>query len=359
MKNLKLVKNFNILTQGLLMIVLSSLLFSMATGISVWAFVVIFLLASLFISKPKNALHDGVYREMWTGQIAKYIENLSKAIFLAGLPDYSQSVATVGDENQAIHLASMDVLPDVLINNTTYPIPLQSLDVADVIITLDKYNTKRTPITDDELFALSVKKMDAVVERHGLAIAINKFKKAIHALAPGSGTAVMPVLLTTGADDGTGRKRLTWDDVVALKRALDNMDNVVPEEDRRLVLCSDHVNDLIVSDQRFQNQYYDRSSGKPYSQLGFEIMDYSGNPYFTPATKTKLSFGAIPAATDRKGSVFFAKSRTAIATGWTKMYYSIAAQHPDTQQNEVNFRHYFTALPTREAFRAAIVSNNV
>jgi hypothetical protein len=88
-------------------------------------------------------------------------------------------------------------------------------------------------------------------------------------------------------------------------------------------------------------------------------MDYVGNPYFRPSTKVKLSYGATPLATDRKASVFFAKSRTAKATGWTKMYYQIAAISPRTQASEINFRHYFITLPTAEEARGAIVSDNV
>lgn len=309
-----------------------------------------------FIPMPGGVLSATVFREVWTGEMLKYLTASDKQDFLMGIPDYSKYVANVGDEMQVIHLVAMGVLPDVLINNTTYPIPLQTIGENDVPIALDKYQTKRTPITDDELFALSYKKMSAIIERHGLAIKIVKTKKSIHALAPSGNTAAMPVLLTTGADDGTGRKKLTWDDVTALKRKLDNLE--YPEDDRRLVLCSDHVNDLITSDQRFTNQYYNRVDGKPYNQLGFEMMDYVSNPYYTPGTKVKLSFGAVPAGTDRRASVFFCKNRTAKANGWTKMYYKPATISPDTQQNEINFRHYWIVLPTEEAARGAIVSDN-
>jgi len=342
--------------QGIVMIALFSFAVQLLFGISMVLTAIVLVAISLFIAVPKGTLCAGVFREMWTGQLLKYLQTTAIAPFLDGLPDFSGYVSSVGDEAQVIHLVAMDVLPEVLINNTTYPIPLQSIGEDDVVVMLDKYITLRTPITDDELFANTYKKMDALVQRHGLSISINKNKKAIHALAPGNATDKMPVLLTSGGDDGTGRKRLLWDDVVALKRQLDNLE--IPEEDRRLVLCSDHVNDLIVSDQRFQNQYYQRETGKIFSQLGFELMDYAGNPYFTPETKTKLSFGAIPAATDRKASVFFAKSRTAKAIGWTKMYFSIAAEHPETQQNEINFRHYFITMPTREEARGAIISAN-
>lgn len=356
---MKTIKIFNALTQSLLLVVLVSFMLAVLFQVPVLPLIILFSILSgislVGIRLPKG-LRATVYREVWTGEMQRYLTASDRMEFLVGLPDYSQYVARVDDEMQVIHLVAMGVLPDVLINNTTYPIPLQTIGETDVPIALNKYQSKRTPITDDELFALSYKKIATMIGRHGLAMAIEKAKKSIHSLAPSGNTAAMPVLLTTGADDGTGRKKLLWDDVVALKRALDKLE--YPEEDRRLVLCSDHVNDLIANDQRFSNQYYDRATGKAYNQLGFEIMDYVQNPWYNPATKLKLSYGATPSGTSRRASVFFCKNRTATATGWTKMYNSLAQDHPDTQQSEINFRHYHIAMPTEEAARGAIISDN-
>lgn len=337
-------------------IVVSVLLFAFV-GVPMWATATVLILIALFVPRQNYGLTATVYREAWAGELMKYLTNADNGTFLQGIPDYSRYVSSVGSESVAIHLAAMNVLPDVLVDNTAYPIPMQSLNADDVIIQLKKFQTKRTPITDDELFGLTIDKMAAIVQRHGLSIAIEKYKRALHSLAPSGATAKMPVITTTGADDGTGRKRMTWDDIVSLKRALNNLD--LPEDDFRLVLCKDHVNDLISNDQRFQNQYYNRADGKPYSQLGFEIMDHVCNPYFNPVTKVKLTYGAIPAVTDRKASIFYCLNRTAQATGWTKMYYKQAAISPDTQQSEINFRTYHIALPTEEAARGAIVSANV
>ncbi len=298
-----------------------------------------------------------VYREVWTGEVKKALSRLLEASFLDGISDYSRYVSAVGDEAQAIHLVYMGVEPDVLINNTTYPIPLQELGEEDIVITLDKYVTKVTPVTDDELYALSYDKIGNVKDAHAKAIAKAKYKKAIHALAPSGNTESMPVLLTTGDDDGTGRKRLTWNDLIRLKTAIDALEH--PDSGRRLVLCNDHVNDLLMIDQKFKDQYYNATTGKPYNALGFDFYSYLGNPYFTPATKAKLAYGAVPAVTDRKASVYFLLERASKANGWTKMYYSAAANDPEYQRNKVNFRHHYIVMPTREDGRGAIVSDNV
>lgn len=94
----------------------------------------------------QGALRAGVYKEVWTGEMVKYLRRGLEATWLDGIPDASSVV-----ENDVIHLVDVGVDPDVLVNNTTYPIELQKLDDKDISISLDKFQTKVTPITDDEL----------------------------------------------------------------------------------------------------------------------------------------------------------------------------------------------------------------
>lgn len=299
----------------------------------------------------------GVYKEVWTKEVIKRLSSLGEGTFLDGIKDYSQHVSAVGEEMQAIHNVYFGVQPDVLINNTTYPIAIQELDGEDVVITLDKYQTTATPITDDELFALTYDKIGLTKEAHAEAINEWKIQKAIHALAPAGNVAAMPVLVTTGEDDGTGRKRLVWSDLVRFKAKLDKLS--IPKAGRRLVLCSDHENDLLELDPKFKDQYFEATSGKVYNRLGFDFYSYLGNPYFNPTTLNKLSFGSIPTATDQQATVFFSLARASKAKGWTKMYHSKSENDPLTQRNLINFRHHFIVMPTREEARGAIVSANV
>lgn len=331
---------------------------SMAVGLPTLP---VFLSIVAFTMLPLNTsgvAMAGVLKEMWTGKVIEEFSNLEKATFLDGIEDYSRYVSAVGDEAQVIHAVYMGVVPDVLINNNTYPIAIQELGEEDVPIQLDRYQTKATPVTDTELYALTYDKIATVKGKHGKSIGRTKIKKAIHSLAPINGAnANMPVLLTTGADDGTGRKRLTPADLLLLKKQLDDLD--VPEEDRRLVLCNDHVNDILSWEQKFLDQYYNYKSGKVSDFYGFDVYDYTGNPYYTPVTKVKVAFGAVPAGTDRKASVFFSLDRAAKANGWTKMYFSEAKSDPQNQRNLVNFRHHFIVMPTREEARGAIISDNI
>lgn len=296
---------------------------------------------------PKGAALEGVYTEVWTGELVKQLRGGMTASWLDGVSDYSAAV-----NNEVVHLVDVGGDPDVLINNTTYPIAAQELEDGDIALGLDKFQTKKTAVSDDQLFAISYDKMGSVIERHGDAITIAKFKKAAHALAPNSNTAKTPVVPTSGEDDN-GRKKCTRKDIIALKRKLDALQ--IPTAGRRLVLCSDHVNDLLEDDQKFRDQYYNYTTGKIANMYGFEVYEFENCPYFTKEG-TKVPFKNSPSETDHQASFCFYTKRVFRAQGSTKMYYRDAQTNPDYQQNEVNFRHYYIVLPKKMEAIGAIYS---
>ena len=291
---------------------------------------------------PAGSLCAGVYKEVWTGELVKYLRRALEATWLDGIPDHSSIV-----DNDVIHLVDVGVEPDVLINNTTYPIPLQALDDADIPIGLDKFQTKVTPITDDELYAISYDKMSRVKESHGNAIKDAKFAKAAHAMCGNSHTAKTPVLATTGSrDPETGRLKMTTGDLLRMKRAMDKLG--VPATGRRLVLCSDHVNDLLETDQKFKEQYnIDRNNGTVGRLYGFDIYEFANNPLYTTAG-VKKAVGASAGTGEFQCSFAFYVQRVFKATGSTKMYYSEASTDPEYQRNKINFRHYFIVMPKKQ-----------
>lgn len=297
---------------------------------------------------PAGALFEGVYTEVWTGELLKRLNAGLIASFLNGIPDYSAKV-----DNEIIHLVDVGGDPDVLINNTTYPIPIQDLSEGDIPIGLDKFQTKATRVTDDQLYAISYDKFSTDVERHGNAITTVKYKKAIHALAPYSNTEKTPVIKTSGEADANGRKKITRKDIIALKAKFDKAQ--IPADGRRLVLCNDHVNDLLEDDQKFRDQYYNYTTGKVMNMYGFEIYEFVNNPYFTKEG-VKVPYSTAPAATDTQASVAFYFPRMFRAQGTTKMYYSEARTSPQTQESLVNFRHYEITMPKKMEAIGAIYS---
>lgn len=303
---------------------------------------------------PEGALRAGVLTEVWTGEMIKALRNGDQATFLDGLPDYSQY-----SENDVIHMIDVGGDPDVLINNTTYPIAIQEISDTDAVFGLDKFQTKATPVTDDELYASSYDKMASLKERHQVKITESKFAKAIHALAPQTNVAKTPVLKTTGAIEGggtSGRRMLQFSDIIRLKNEFDNQQ--IPIQGRRLVLCSDHVNDLLLTDQKFKDQYYNYTTGKIANMYGFEVYEYCANPTYK-TTGAKVAFGAAIGSNEYQASVAFYKDRVFKATGSTTMYYSEAKTDPQNQRSLVNFRHYFIVLPKKADSMGAIMSDYV
>ena len=287
---------------------------------------------------PAGVLREGVLTEIWTGELVKTLREYITGSWLDGIPDSSSIV-----NNDTIHLVEVGVDPDVLVNNTTYPIPLQALDDADIAISLYKFQTKVTPITDDELYAISYDKIARVKESHSNAINDAKFAKAAHALCANSNTAKTPVLTTSGERDAsTGRLKMTALDVLKMKASLDKLS--VPVENRRLVLCTDHVNDLLETDQRFKEQYnIDRANGTVGRLYGFDIYEYANTPYYTQKG-VKKDVGATGDTGEFQCSFAFYTPRVFKATGSTKMYWSAAENDPEYQRNKVNFRHMFICM---------------
>ena len=288
-----------------------------------------------------GALRAGVYKEIWTGELVKYLRRGLEATWLDGIPDASSIV-----DNDVIHLVEVGVDPEVLVNNTTYPIPLQALDDKDISIQLDKFQTKVTPITDDELYAISYDKMSRVKESHGNAINDAKFAKAACALCAKQNAAKTPVLKTTGERDAaTGRLKMTKTDLLSMKRQMDALK--VPAAGRRLVLCSDHINDLLEIEQTFREQYnINRNDGTVGRLYGFDIYECASNPLYTQAG-VKKDLGKAAETGEFQCSFAFYTNRVFKATGSTKMYWSAAENDPEYQRNKINFRHRFICMPKK------------
>ncbi len=336
-----------LLFNGIMGAVLAAVLGFSAMGGAVVA-VGIALMAGGFM--PKGAAHAGVLTEVWTGELIKSLRAYLDASWLQGVPDQSSIVS-----NDVIHMVDVGADPAVLINNKTYPIAIQDLADGDKTFSLDKFQTKVVPVTDDELFARSYDKMARVKESCANALNDSKYAKAAHALCPNKDTATTPVLKTTGARDAaTGRLKMTLADVVALKRKLDGMG--VPTTQRRLVLCPDHVNDLLESEQAFREQYnINRADGTLGRLYGFDIYESGYNPTYSTAGQ-KNAVGATPKAGEFQASFAFYVPRVFKATGSTKMYYSAAENDPQQQRNLISYRHYFICMPKKEDAGAAIMS---
>jgi len=340
-------------------VVLVAVSVTMVTGFDPYAVALVTLALSFVSPGQSGVLFAGLNQEIWTDILVKNLKKGEDAQFISELPDHSDKVIAAKGDNDIIHLVDVGADPEVLINNTTYPLPVVSQADRDIAITLDKFQTEATQVTDDELAYIAYDKISLVQAKHIKAINAAKFSKAAHALAPQGDTPLTPVIATTGADDGTGRKKMRYKDLLALKRKFDSAG--FEAEGRILVLSPDHYNDLLDDPDLknfFSGQYLDEGTGNLNKFLaGFKIYWYLRTPYFRASDKTKVSYGAIPQSGYYRATIAFVADDMFRATGRTKNYAS--EPEPKYQAWLYNVRHNFIALPKKQRSIGAIISAQV
>ena len=299
------------------------------------------------------------FPEVWSARVIQLLTTQNVAPWLDGIPELDTEVIEVGSgsasETNLIHLPIETFQPEVLLNNTTYPIAIQEFTDSEVIIKLDKYQTKATSLSDDQIIGASYARIDSATRGHITQINSTKYRKAIHAQAPAADTAKTPVITVdyTGLTTGAEKANALYEGIVALKGKFD--DDEVPEEGRRLVLSSKDVNILLLDRNRFGNQIANINTGQIAGQIaGFDTYSYVANPRYTVAG-AKKAFGAVKDAADKIASVAFHKENVAKKTGLTKQYFKKAESDPENQTNLLNYRHYFIAMPAKNEMIGAII----
>lgn len=289
-----------------------------------------------------------VKREVWTGEVVRQFTHSGE--FLSEIPDQSRYV-----DNDVIHLVELGVNPEVLVNNTTYPIPIMDSDDTDISISLDKFQTKQTEVSDDDLYAAAYNVIAEKTKSHAESLEETTGDKAAHALAPAVNAVKTPIVVTTGATNDEGYKKLTPADLTSLKKKMDK--GKVPKKGRVLVLSSTHVADLLSTSEAFEKQYINIQEGKVLNLFGFKIYEHANCPkyYLDGAAWKKRAWGQ-ELATDREASFAFYPQRMFKARGTVKYYLSEARNNPGTQANYFNYRLRFIALPKTQEAIAAIVS---
>ena len=298
-----------------------------------------------------GALYNVVLLELWERELIQALRVTGRE-WMSKIRDHSQWVG-----NNVIHLHEIGADPDVLIDNTTYPIASAQRTDDEIPISLHKYDTTNTIITDDELYGLPYDKEGSTVRQHREKLEGEMAEHGLHKMCAAGDTADTPVLETTGANNGAGRNRLIREDLVNFKKRCDDLK--LPKAGRSLVLCGDHANDLILVDDAFRDRYHNTESGKILGRLyGFDIYEDVYNPVFDAAV-AKKAYGAAAAGTDKNASTFFLNERMARARGTVKAYKKIAAEDPDYRQSKLGYRVYGVMINKTLKGTGAIVSGTI
>lgn len=253
-------------------------------------------------------------------------------------------------DNNTINLAEAGVNPDVLINNTSYPISVAQRSDAPLALPLDTYDTENTVIRSIETAELSYDKRASIIYGHKQSLRMTFMEYAAYRIAPSANTTYTPLLTATGADNGAGNKSLTWKDVRNLQKAFDNAE--IPYEGRILILSQQHLTDLELEDLDRFNKVMDKGvvcGFKLYRQADKRLPRYNK----TNGTKVAWKSAAAP-STDVYASFAFHKDEVMRAQGTQDMF--LKEKDPEERGDVLGFQMRGLSMPIRGKGIAAIYS---
>ncbi|MCT4644367.1 MAG: hypothetical protein N4A74_05210 [Carboxylicivirga sp.] len=235
-----------------------------------------------------------------------------------------------------------------LINNVGFHVDNTSKFVAKkmagkkTFVEWEKYDTEPTEVDDAEIRYLNYDKRSAVRVKHTEAFKMGIRDHIMWKLAPSDNTSEdMPVMRTTGANDGTGRKRMTFADLVKYLEKIKNL-NLPNMNELYMVLCPEHETDLILdrdSAALFADRkiFFDDVTGKVKSVMGFKF--FSNNAVLAyDNSGHKLAKGAVLTSTDRRASLFFYAPNTVKHIEKVKILYKPETQDTESADPKSTFR---------------------
>lgn len=262
--------------------------------------------------------------------------------FLARSVDMSAMV-----EYNKINLAEAGVAPEVLVDNTTFPVPTASRTDVALELPLHTFDTKNTVVRNVEAMELAYDKMDSVVRQHRNTLQAKTAAFAANSWAPQTTKELTPVKATTGEDNKRGLKSLSFQDILDLDAWFRSQD--IDPATMVAVLNPYHMADLMAEDMKL---YKEMLNGNKI--FGFDLYTFSQLPYYNASTGAKVAFGTAAAETDTQCSLFYCADEVMRADGDIEVF----AKYKDPEQrgDVIGFQKRFTALPIRNKYQAAIYS---
>lgn len=323
---------------NMMIAVFASLLFSIPMGFAIG--VAVAGGTAMSFMDQKDLVRAGLLKEIWTDQIMEGF--YPKDSFINEGRDMSALV-----EYNKINLAEAGANPEVLIDNTSYPIAVSSRDDVPHELTLKTLDTTSTVVRNVEEMELSYDKMQSVIYGHKRELQKAAAKLAAWNWTPVSDGTFTPVLTATG-ELNEGWRRLTFADVLKIKKKFDLLD--IPDDGRILVLNPIHESDLILEDLPLYKSVLNTNN-----LFGFKIYRTSVTPIFNTTNGTKVAYGAAPSpSTDSISSFVFYKDEVMKAIGDIQMFAKF--KDPDHKGDVINFQMRYCALPLRAKAIGAIYS---
>ncbi len=320
-----------------------AILISLFTGLPVYvtfAFTIGLGILMRKVSKQFNGklAFDGLATQVWLPDVLPsqfYPENN----FLSAVRDLSSLV-----ENNTINLAEAGADPDVLVNNTVYPVPIT--DVTDVPreVQLKTYDTTNSVVRNAIAIELAYDQRMLYIDKHQKAL-LKKFgKDAAWAYAPQVNDATkFNNVLSLGGNDSVI-------DAFIDQQAYFGSCNA-PSEDWVSVLDFNHMAKIAKEDKVL----YKAIMAKPGEIFyGFKIYTYSQLPFYLQADNTKAALGvAYNPEIHKRSSIFFLGSEVIKAMGTLEFFSRL--KDPEARGDIFGYQARFTASSFRNKYMGAIL----
>lgn len=213
--------------------------------------------------------------------------------------------------------------------NNTQRFTAKSMNGGSLFVPWSKFDTTPTSCTDAEVRALSFDKRAAIRVKHNEAFQLGMRDYVLHKLAPEDATNKdMPVILTTGAADASGRKRLCYEDLVNFATSIKLM-NLPDSNGIQVILSPQHMGDLLLDKEAAKffldrTFYVDPKTGKPKGFMGLNFYENNDTPYYKIADKTKVAQGTKITAEHTHASTWYYAPNTFYHIDSVKSLYSPA-----------------------------------
>lgn len=279
--------------------------------------------------------------EIWIDAIKEGL--IPNDSFLSRSVDMSEHV----DHNK-INLAEAGVDPEVLIDNTVFPVPAAQREDSPLELPLHTFDTKNTIVRNIEEKESAYSKIDSVVRSHRNALRKKMSAYAAHNWTPNENSVFTPVLATAGAVNKSGYKALSFNDILHMEMKFRELD--VDMGSLVAVLSPMHLADLMAEDMKL---YREVLAGKKL--FSFDLFTFSNLPKFDSTTLKKKAFGAaVDAAKDAPSSLFYADTEVMRAMGDTELF--VKYKDPGERGDVLGYQQRATALSIRGKYMGAVYS---
>ena len=198
-----------------------------------------------------------------------------------------------------INLSYVGADPNVIENNTTWPLAKTQRTDGGTVVALYTFDTEPTNVTNVEELETNYQKCESVLRQHADALREHACISAAYNISPANSN-----FATSGAPRSDGNFKMTYNDILRMRTEFNKQK--CPMNGRIVLLSPEHEEDLLSEDA---NRYH--LMMQTGSIAGFKVYTFTDNPQYN------TSGAKQPKGTNNQqpSSVFFHKSLVMRAMG--------------------------------------------